>query len=901
MVKFGALLLWLLALAPAAAQSLPPTGPRTCATQQADAYQQALLQKRRPGYRTEKRTVGRLSRTALSTAAATTYTLPVIVHIIADGEPVGTGTNLSQRQVQAQLDVLNEDYRNRNADGASVPGPFQLLRADAQFQFVLARRGPGGQALAEPGIDRVNRRARGFDAPPFAQAYIESTIKPATDWDPEQYVNIWVLDLKDQSLGYGQYPDNTAGLAGLSELGGAANTDGVVVRTASFGRGGSAAAPFDQGRTLTHELGHFLGLRHTWGDADCGDDYCADTPPQQGPNYGCPTFPHLSCGNGPNGDLFQDFLDYTDDACMALFSPDQKARMQAVLAAGTPRRAGLLTSPALCTGPPLAATAATDGPVCAGYPATLRATGPAGASYDWSGPGGFVSTRQNPVLPAVAPAMAGSYTVRVTVTTGACPGQASTTLVVNPAPPTPVLAASDTTFCPGAGVGITLRVTNPLPGGRYTWAVLSGDGLPAGTATPTIRISPTQSATYQVTVSLPDGICPTATATVRVRAVVPVWSGAAGTGNWFEAANWQGCVPSRHTDALIPAGLPTPYPTLSGGTAEVRTLTQQGGLTLAGGELALYGDLAGRGPFTQTGGLVATRGAGAQRLRPATYQALLVGGSGLKTIGGGVVSQTLTLDGPVLRTDSVLTLGPAATLLETDASYVRGQVQTTRVAGVAIEAFGGLGVRLSRAAAAGPITVRRTTGQAQGTGMGLSISRYYDISPTPPTSPNPDNPLGTTLALAYLPHELNGLPAGQLTLFQSADGGATWADQGATRRDPAAGLVRRDYVAALAGRWTLASPAAPPPVAAITYSISAFPVPFTAEGLAIQVTTATAGPLDVQLYDVLGRALYRRAVASVEVGTSVVSLAGSGRLAPGKYVLVVRQGTQMAKLNVVRE
>ncbi|MEJ7664024.1 MAG: M43 family zinc metalloprotease [Hymenobacter sp.] len=251
---------------------------------------------------------------------------------------------------------------------------------------MLAQRGPDGQALAEPGIDRVSRRVRGFDAPPFAQSYIEDTIKPATYWDPNQYVNIWVLALDGVVLGYAQYPDNTAGLAGLSALGGAANTDGVVIRAAAFGRAGSAAAPFDQGRTLTHELGHFLGLRHTWGDDDCGNDYCADTPPQQGPNYGCPDFPRVSCTNGPNGDLFQDFLDYTNDACMALFSQDQKDRMQAVLAAGTPRRTVLLTSPALCTGPPLAATAATDGPVCAGSPATLRATGPAGASYDWAAP-----------------------------------------------------------------------------------------------------------------------------------------------------------------------------------------------------------------------------------------------------------------------------------------------------------------------------------------------------------------------------------------------------------------------------------------------------------------------------------------------------------------------------------
>ncbi len=895
MVKFGALLPWLLALGPVAAQTLPPAGPRTCATQQADSYQQAQLQKRRPGYRTEKLTVGRLPLSTQRTAAATTYTLPVVVHIISDGEAVGVGSNLSQAQVQAQLDVLNEDYRNRNANGAGVPAPFQPLRADAQFQFVLAQRGPGGRALAEPGIDRVSRRALGFDAPPYAQAYIESTIKPATDWDPDQYVNVWVMGLSNNILGYAQYPDNTAGLAGLSALGGAANTDGVVVLTSAFGRAGSAAAPYDQGRTLTHELGHFLGLRHTWGDANCGDDYCPDTPPQLGPNYGCPTFPHVTtCSISPNGDLFQDFLDYANDACMALFSLDQKNRMQAVLAAGTPRRTVLLTSPALCTGAPLATTAATSGPVCAGSSATLTATGPAGASYDWSGPNGFVSTLQNPVLPATTLAMAGTYTVQVSVTTGACPGAASTVLVVSPAPPTPVLAASAATFCPSGGVGLTLSVTNPLVGGQYTWAVVSGDGLPAVVTTPSISVSPTQSSTYQLTVGVAGSACTTA-ATISVRALTPVWSGAAGTGSWFDAANWQGCVPSRTTDAVIPAGLATPYPTISGGTAEVRTLTQQGGLTLAGGELALYGDYAGTGLLAQTGGTVATRGAGAQRLRPGTYQALLVAGGGVKTIGPATVTQALILAGAILQADSALTLAPAATLTETDASYVLGQVQTTRAAGPATENFGGLGVRLAGVTTPDSIHVRRTTGQGQGTGAGLSISRYYDIAPAG------NSPLGTTLALAYLPHELNSLPAAQLSLFQSTDDGATWRDQGATRRDATGAAVSRDYVAGLAGRWTLASAATPLPPAAVTYAIQAFPVPFTAEGLSIQVTTATAGPLDVQLYDVLGRAIYNRAVASVEVGTSLVPLLGSGQLQPGKYILVVRQGAQTAKLNVVRE
>ena len=897
MTKYAALLAWLgfwILSFGAAGQALPPAGPRTCGTQQADAWQQAQLQQRLPGYRATKLAAARAPRTALRTTAATTYTLPVVVHIVYDGEAVGTGLNISQAQVQSQLDVLNEDYRNRNANGAAVPSPFQPLRADAQFQFVLAQRDPAGRPLAEPGIDRVDRNALGFTAPPYAQSYLDDTIKPATDWNPDQYVNIWVTSLSNNILGYAQFPDNTAGLAGLSPLGGAANTDGVVLLYSAFGRVGTLTAPYDQGRTLTHELGHFLGLRHTWGDDNCGDDYCADTPTQQGPDYGCPGFPHVTCSNGPNGDLFQDFLDYSNDACMALFSQDQKGRMQDVMAAGTPRRAILLTSPALCTGSPLAATATNSGPVCAGLSATLSATGPAGASYDWVGPNNFTSTLQNPVLSAITTGQAGIYTVRVTVTTGQCAGTASTKLVVNPAPPTPVLAASSATFCPSGGAGLTLSITNPPPGGIYTWTVVSGDGLPAIATTPSIVVAPTQSSTYRLTLGLAGSSC-TSSATVSVRAVAPVWSGAAGTGNWFDAANWNGCVPSRYTDALIPAGLSTPYPLLSGGTAEVRTLTQQGSLTLAGGELALYGDYAGPGTLTQTGGTVATRGPGAQSLRPGVYQTLLIAGAGIKTIGAATIDQALMMGGAMLNTNvNVLTLAPTATLTETDASYVLGQVQTTRAVGTTTEAFGGLGVRLTAAAAPGLTTVRRTTGQAVGTGSGGGSSRYYDIVPAA------DRPLGTTLALAYLPHELNGLPEAQLTLFHSRDAGATWSNEGASRRDVPARLVSRDYVAGLAGRWTLASPTAALPPAAITYAINAFPVPFAADGLSIQVTTATAGPLDVKLYDVLGRIIYDQPVASVEVGTSVVSLPGSGQLQPAKYLLVVRQGTQEARLNVVK-
>jgi hypothetical protein len=1058
---FYTLLACVLGPAPAVGQA-PAPGPRVCATPQADAWQQAALKRQLPGYNAAKR-AGTVAPGALRTAAAT-YTLPVVVHIIHNGEAVGTGTNISQAQVQSQLDVLNEDYRNLNADGALVPSVFQPLRADAQFQFVLAARDPSGAPLAEPGIDRVDRSAKGFTAPPYSLTYTETTIKPGTDWNPDQYLNIWVMNLGGGVLGYAQFPDNTAGLGGLSPLGGLAATDGIVILYSAFGRVGTLSGTYNKGRTLTHELGHWLGLIHVWGDADCGNDYCPDTPTQQTGNYGCPSFPHITCSNGPSGDMFMNYMDYVDDACMQLFSGNQKDRMQAVFATATPRRGVLLTSPALCT-TTLAATATNSGAICAGNSVRLMAAGPAGVTYAWHGPNGYVSTEQNPTLANVSLTTAGVYTVTVSNTSGACPGTASTTVVVSPAPPRPLLASSATAVCPGTAVTLSATISaagslpaedfngtapgwtvgstglattawqyQPAPfsyssayvelssyslngsqfalansdigganskthttlvspvfstvgystlqvafqqyyrndpgdlatveistnGGAtwapvatyldgqgtssrpassiinlnayvsqpsvqlrwhyiatwayfwaidnvavtgtpapftYAWSLVSGNGLPTATTGPTLTVSPTVGSIYRVTVSSPSFACTTSD-TIGVRLAAPVWSGATGNGNWFDAANWlSGCVPTRATDAIIPAGLSTPYPTLAGGTAEVRTLTQQGGLALTAGELALYGNYAGTGALTQAGGTVATRGAVAQTLRAGSYQTLLIGGTGPKAIEAATIGTSLTLAGPVLSTGAAtLTLAPAATLTETDDSYVVGKVQATRTLGTAPESFGGLGLLIAAASAPGPTTVVRTTGQPQGVGTASSISRYFDIVATTGRS----RP-GATLSQQYALHELNKLVENQLTMFRSADAGATWTDEGATQRDAASRTVRRAYVTDLNGRWTLASAASPPTLAASTYAINAFPVPFGAEGLSIQVTTATAGPLSARLYDMLGRLLYDQALASVEVGTSTLALPGAGQLAPAKYVLVVQQGSQTARLTVVRQ
>jgi hypothetical protein len=1059
---------WLAVLAlsapSAAGQAVPVLGPRTCATEQANTLQQVQLQKLIPGY---KPTVATKTRPTALRTAAVTYTLPIIVHVINDGEAVGVGSNISQAQVLSQIDVLNEDYRNLNTDGSLVPAAFQPLRSDMQVQFVPAALDPNGNVLTEPGIDRVNRNTKGWSAPPYASTtYIDGTIKPGSYWDPNRYINIWVLDLGANVLGYAQFPDNTANLGGLSGLGGSAATDGVVILYRAFGRVGTLAAPYNKGRTLTHELGHWFGLRHIWGDDDnaadrcSGSDYADDTPNQEIENFGCPTYPHVSCSNGPAGDMFMDYMDYVDDACMQMFSASQKDRLQAVMAAGTPRRSILTTSTVACPNGMVAATATNSGTVCPGSTVSLAATGPAGATYAWTGPNGYTSSQQNPVLANITTAMAGVYRVQVSVATGACPALVSTTVTLSPAPPIPALATTAPSLCPGtvATLSATNLVATALPnenfngtapgwtitnagatnaawqyltaysytstyltlsnysldgsrfvlansdaGGSgsitnttltspvfstqgysdlqltflqrlaystgdvavveastngttwtpvtsytadqgtadtpttstvnlnaflnkpsvqvrwryntswsyywaidnvqfsgtaptpsYTWSVVSGDGLPTTTTTPTVNVAPSQTSVYRLTVSYP-GVACTSSATIGVIVSLPTWNGTAGNGNWYDAGNWTGCVPTRNLDATIPAGLTTPYPTISSGTAEVRNLTQQGLLTMTGGELDLYGDHTGAGSLALSGGTIATRGTGPQSLLPATYATLLIGGTGTKTVGAATVATTLSLAGALLSTGTAtVTLSPTATITETDASYVLGKVQTTHALGATTDDFGGLGTSIASPVALGPTTVVRTTGQPQGTGTNLGISRYYDITAT-------DRSLqGTTLIQRYLPHELGSVAESQLVMFRSVDAGASWSNEGATQRDAGAHLVSRNFVTDLQGRWTLGGATAALTPAAIQYTISALPVPFTSEGLSLLVTTPTAGPLHVRMYDVTGRTIYDHAIANVEVGTSTVQLPNSGILQPGKYILHVQQANQEVRLNVAR-
>jgi len=268
--------------------------------------------------------------------------IPVVVHIIHNGEPVGVGANISAAQVNSQIEVLNEDFRRligTNGYNEDSRG------ADCELEFFLATRGPDGEVLAEPGIDRYNGGRNSWPKGNLRNP-IETVIKPVTIWSPTEYFNIWTVNFGGFSgrnlLGYAQFPSNS-GLAGLNVFGGSPETDGIVIGYKYFGSSQKGnfpelIAPFDLGRTTTHEVGHWLGLRHIWGDGDCTvDDFCLDTPNANDPTAGCPDS-NFACGSD---NMFENYMDYTNDDCMNIFTQDQKERMLQVLR-NSPRRKELV-------------------------------------------------------------------------------------------------------------------------------------------------------------------------------------------------------------------------------------------------------------------------------------------------------------------------------------------------------------------------------------------------------------------------------------------------------------------------------------------------------------------------------------------------------------------------------
>jgi Pregnancy-associated plasma protein-A/Secretion system C-terminal sorting domain/Fibronectin type III domain/Bacterial pre-peptidase C-terminal domain len=255
---------------------------------------------------------------------AAVVTIPVVFHVVY----ATTAQNISDAKCIAQLNQLNLDYARLNTDASSTPSAFSGVAVNTQVQFCLAQRDPAGNATT--GIIHKSTATASFSS---NDAVKSSSTGGDNAWDATKYLNIWSCNLGGGLLGYAQFP------------GGAASTDGVVCLYSSIGSmlSPGTSTPYHLGRTMTHEVGHWLNLRHIWGDANCGSDLVNDTPTQQTSNFGCPAFPHTTCSNGANGDMFMNYMDYTDDGCMNMFTAGQAARMTALFAAGG-SRVGLTTS-----------------------------------------------------------------------------------------------------------------------------------------------------------------------------------------------------------------------------------------------------------------------------------------------------------------------------------------------------------------------------------------------------------------------------------------------------------------------------------------------------------------------------------------------------------------------------
>jgi hypothetical protein len=261
-----------------------------------------------PGLASRMSEIERLTESAISQGRLVNgvIEIPVVVNVLYRTN----AENISLAQIQSQIDILNQDFNAENSEYNSVPTPFSTVKADVGIVFLL---------------DQVIRKKTTKSSWGTRDAMKKSNQGGLNPTSPTTKLNMWVCTIGGGVLGYAQFP------------GGNSATDGVVIDSRYLGNTGTATAPFNKGRTATHEVGHWMNLRHIWGDTNCGTDFVTDTPAHNTPNYGCPSIPHFSTCSGTPQEMTMNYMDYTDDACMYMFSNGQKIRMLAVFQAGGPR------------------------------------------------------------------------------------------------------------------------------------------------------------------------------------------------------------------------------------------------------------------------------------------------------------------------------------------------------------------------------------------------------------------------------------------------------------------------------------------------------------------------------------------------------------------------------------
>ena len=419
-------------------------------------YQRWLaLEQQVKDYQRTRTQTGGSSPSQRVTDPAVTVTIPVVVRVLFNTPD----QNISDAQIQSQIAVLNEDYRRLNADRASTPAQFLGLASDVNVEFKLACVDPAGNPTS--GIIRVSTTRTGFDIILAADGTVNDIasgikyVPGAAPWPSDRYLNIWTCNFNDtNNLGYATFPWQQSPV------------DGIVLAYNATGRTGTLQARFNKGRTATHEVGHWLGLFHIWGDdsgACTGTDEVADTPNQAGSNSGCPGFPIVTCSN--QGDMSMNYMDYTDDACMNLFTSGQKDRMRTLFAAGGLRESFISVriqqqATETCATNPVFSVAANQG---------------AAVTYNWTVTAPLqITSGQGTNQITCSKTGQGTSTISVSAN-GYCESKSVT---VGP-PLTPRLNASGplNPACWNATNVLTFSIATPQPGVRYnTEFIESGSG-----------------------------------------------------------------------------------------------------------------------------------------------------------------------------------------------------------------------------------------------------------------------------------------------------------------------------------------------------------------------------------------------------------------------------------------
>lgn len=512
-------------------QKLTPSGHVRCHSNEYEAYLRGINPQRETTQQFENWLAPKIAQIKADRAAGknvqTVYNIPVVIHIVHNGDAIGTGENITDAQARSQINVMNQDYRRMagTPGGANTTG----VAVDVEINFCLAQTDPSG--VLTTGIVRHNIApynntvANGAGGADWETTADVETMKGNTIWDPTQYLNMWTIRPGGLSLqagglsgllGYAQFPTGS-GLSGIPGGPTTANTDGVVASFDAFGtiteNDGSFLmnGTYNLGRTMTHEVGHWLGLRHIWGDGtgdegtnspDCtATDYCADTPQQGWEHYTCDIGSN-TCVLQAGNDMVQNYMDYTNDACMDTFTQNQKDRMVAVMT-NSPRRNTLSASTKCQTPTPLIRYGSPTGSVNEGtncsytdytFPLTIGKAPSANAVVTFTVTGGTATNTVdyqivNPTVTfATGSTASQNLTVRVfndgivegneTVTFGMTLNAGGGDAVIDAGANTKTVTIADNDVAPTATQTVSLfsETFDPNTNNAFTLSDLDGDG-----------------------------------------------------------------------------------------------------------------------------------------------------------------------------------------------------------------------------------------------------------------------------------------------------------------------------------------------------------------------------------------------------------------------------------------